>query len=1042
MNNRNGNKIWAVCLILLMLMSTFVMIANAAETEPNNGMPTADQIVPATPMTGDVNSTAGDPIDFWNITLTGGATAANRLRLDVTITKIFQAAGTGWINVTQPTDNGYNFAVAKFTIFDNGVYHFDMNATATGSYFVEILGGDFDYSIVPAALVSGANANFDDNENFSTADALTPTGSNGFTDCHDYVDIYKFTTVASDIVMINFTGAAIGNVASISGFYFLDNATKLAPTWGAAATKTDASTFYNVSFTGHAGTFFIVLNAPTWAMPASGTYAWTAKISTPAANKIPALSAKAITPSTIKNTQDNNVLFSINAVDSDGTVKNVTVACSALWTGEWYMTKGTGNAWSVTKKILMANISATELGNQSVTFKAIDNDVEYNTTTMNLTVIQGNLAPTSDYNVTTPYAISVAEDSGNYLKNLTDLVDDEDAANLTFEVGTGATFSDVYNGVNISVEIQGTWMNVTLEDDGYGVERFTVNATDGEFYILFNVTFTITSVNDKPIWGHIEKVVPAGTDVSIVWGENTTLDVDEDTVYNFTLVATDVDGDALTYDSNISSKDNFAVDENGNVTFTPSQADIGTGVAYALWYVEFDVYDASSTLTPANKTTVVFNISNVNDVPEKAVIAYAITDADAKQAGNNNLTVKFTITAPADEDGDNNFTYKFYWNNGTTADTTETHNEATFVIEHTYAAAGLYIVKVVVDDQNGGTNTSYSVEINVSAPNLKPVPEQWIMGWKTADKTGDAAVEITFGVCTVTVKTEKDKPAAGKTTTTTTYAFSGTCGTDVTVIYLYVATQKNTDEYTYYAFTDLNAPTEKVEITPESGAWSWSSTYTFAYDTPAPTTGGGTPSTDVYTTWYSAVGWTADGTFNWAEKKVAAPISGDDDTDDDSSPVMMYGIIGGVVLLVIIIVVVIIVIMMMKKKKAAAQTPPAPAPGTEGQPAPGAGPVGPEAQAPVMCQCGNQIPVGSLNCPVCGAPAPAPAPAAAPQVDQYGQPTQQQQPPMDQQPQMQQAPPQGYPQQQQAPPQGYPPQQQQAQPGYPQQQQPGYPPQQ
>lgn len=1038
MKNRNGNKIWAFCLVLVLLMAAFAMIATA-ETEPNNGKGTAaNQMVTAVPCAGAVDATLGtpDPYDYWNITLTGGAAAHSKLKLDVTVTGW---AGPGWINITFPDDQNYNFLMGKFQIQADMAFVAFMNATVTGNCYM-IIGGPaakFTYSITPTVTSDPANTDFDNNDTFATAYVLpkpTATANNALILEKDFVDIVKFTTTASEIVNITITTADVGEF----NYYLFDNAyAAVAFSW-----YTDnAATKAYINTTGHAGTFYLAICCPMKTLAVGGTYTLTSNIAAPPVNKIPALSAKSITPSTIKNTQDNNVLFSINAVDSDGTVANVTVACAALWTGEWYMTKGTGTTWTTTKKILIANM--TSVGNKSVTFKAIDNDVEYNTTTMNLTVIQGNLKPTSDYNLTTPYAISVAEDSGNYLKNLTDLVDDEDAANLTFEVGSGTTFSGIYNGVNISVEIVDTWMNVTLEDDGYGVETFTVNASDAEFSIEFNVTFTITSANDKPVWDLIEKVIPAGTDQDIVWGVNTTLAVNEDTTYNFTLVATDVDGDALTYDSDITGKDNFKVDANGNVTFTPSQADVGTGVDYALWNVTFEVYDASSTLTPANTTKVVFNISNVNDVPEKAGITYAITDADAKQTGNNNLTVKFTIAAPDDEDGDTNFTYKFYWNNGTTADTTETHDAATFTIEHTYAAAGFYIVKVIVDDQNGGTNTSYTPAINVSAPNLKPVPEQWIMGWKTADKTGDDAVEITFDVCTVTVKTEKDKPAAGKTTSTTTYTFSGTCGTDVTVIYLYVATQKNTDEYTYYAFTDLNAPTEKVEITPESGAWSWSSTYAFEYDTPAPTTGG-TPSTDVYTAWYSAVGWTEEGTFNWAEKKVAAaPIGDDDDTDDDTSPMLMYGIIAGVVLLVIIIVVVIIVIMMMKKKKAAAaQAPPAPAPGTEGQPAPGAGPVGPEAQAPAMCQCGNQIPAGSPNCPVCGAPAPAPAPAAAPQVDQYGQPIQQQ-PPMDQQqPPAQQAPPQGYPPQQQAPPQGYPPQQQGQQQGYPQQQQPGYPPQQ
>jgi hypothetical protein len=435
---------------------------------------------------------------------------------------------------------------------------------------------------------------------------------------------------------------------------------------------------------------------------------------------------------------------------------------------------------------------------------------------------------------------------------------------------------------------------------------------------------------------------------------------------------------------------------------------------------------------------VIFNVSNVNDVPEMAGLSAAITDADiATPLVKENLTAVFTVTAPADEDGDNNFTYKFYWNNGTTADqTVGPLTNATFTVAHAFAATGNYTVKLVVEDGNGGKNTTYLV-VSIIKPVDKPKQEWWPLGWGTDDKTGDSAVAITFTTCTMTIKVEKDKPTAGKSTMTTTYSFSGTCGSEVTKIFIYQASQKNADAYIYYPFADPEDVLQKLEITPSGGTWSYAYTDTFEHTTTDITVDDDDATTDTYTIWFAAVGWTEDGKYNWAEKQVAAGTTGDDDDDDDDN-MMMYAIIGGAVLLVIIIVVVIIiVIMMMKKKKAAAeQAPPAPAPGTEGQPAPGAGPAGPEAQAPVMCQCGNQIPVGSPNCPVCGAPAPAPAPAAAPQVDQYGQPIQQQ-PPMDQQPQTQQAPPQGYPPQQQMPPQGQP-----QQPGYPPQQQPGYPPQQ
>ena len=182
-------------------------------------------------------------------------------------------------------------------------------------------------------------------------------------------------------------------------------------------------------------------------------------------NAQPVVTAPSVNPSSIPDNADASITLSCTATDSDGTVGFVNATCSLWGSNVWALTKGTGDSWSGTFTILKANLTST--GAKTVTFTAEDNASGTGTNTTDITVTIGNTVPTSDYDLDTPFAVKVDEDSGNYIHDLTDLIEDDDMGNVSFQIGPWDSFGTSFTHDNFSVALENdTWINVTLTENG------------------------------------------------------------------------------------------------------------------------------------------------------------------------------------------------------------------------------------------------------------------------------------------------------------------------------------------------------------------------------------------------------------------------------------------------------------------------------------------------------------------------------------------------------------------------------------------------
>jgi hypothetical protein len=203
---------------------------------------------------------------------------------------------------------------------------------------------------------------------------------------------------------------------------------------------------------------------------------------------------------------------------------------------------------------------------------------------------------TSDSNIATvTMTVSAEDDEPNTLDVAT--TTDEDVAvavNLSAEEYDGDSYSfaiitDVSNG---TTSLNGSTVTYTPNQDFNGEDTFTFEATDdtGRTINVATATITVNPVNDAPIANDITNQVT---------NENRMMQLD------ITLDATDVDGDALTY--NIISTNNGSVTINDNIaTYVPNQDWNGEDTF---------TYVASDGIYSSNTATVTITVNSVNDPP-------------------------------------------------------------------------------------------------------------------------------------------------------------------------------------------------------------------------------------------------------------------------------------------------------------------------------------------------------------------------------------------------------------------------------------------
>ena len=230
---------------------------------------------------------------------------------------------------------------------------------------------------------------------------------------------------------------------------------------------------------------------------------------------------------------------------------------------------------------------------------------------------------TSDSNIATvTMTVSAEDDEPNTLDVATST--DEDVAvavNLSAEEYDGDSYSfaiitDVSNG---TTSLNGSTVTYTPNQDWNGTDTFTFEATDDRTARtnVATATITVNPVNDAPVANDITNQV---TD------ENRMMQLD------ITLDATDVDGDALTY--NITSTNNGSVTINDNIaTYVPTQDWNGEDTF---------TYVANDGALDSNSATVTITINSVNDAPVISSSSFELdedsTTADGIEIGHSFVT--------------------------------------------------------------------------------------------------------------------------------------------------------------------------------------------------------------------------------------------------------------------------------------------------------------------------------------------------------------------------------------------------------------------
>ncbi len=296
-------------------------------------------------------------------------------------------------------------------------------------------------------------------------------------------------------------------------------------------------------------------------------------------------------------------------------------------------------------------------GPDSFTYKATDGLLESNVATVSITVNAVNHAP-------------VAADSSHSTDEDTTL---NASVSATDEDGDTLTYSEVGPHLpGLTLNADGTFTYVPPADF-HGTKTFQFTANDGHVDSnVATVTITVNSVNDAPV----------ALDAS--------RSTDEDTTLNSAVLATDADGDTLTFSEVGPHLPGLTLNADGTFTYVPPADFHGTKT------FQFKANDGH---VDSNVATVTITVNSVNDAPvahdatrttpEDTTLSSSVpaaTDVDgdtltyALVAGLPGLTFNadgtFTYTPPANFNGTKTFTYEA--NDGTVDS-----NVATITIEVT-----------------------------------------------------------------------------------------------------------------------------------------------------------------------------------------------------------------------------------------------------------------------------------------------------------------------------------------------------------------------
>jgi len=408
--------------------------------------------------------------------------------------------------------------------------------------------------------------------------------------------------------------------------------------------------------------------------------------------------------SNLTSTEDVLTIRVLNATDTDE-YHNLTFSSNVSWflssiTDDYNYTQDHANAtinftptdirvgnWSI-------NISVTDTGNTS------GGDVKSDWQVINFIIYNVNDTPALD-----PISNQQAYVGGSFSFDINAEDDDllvPDASifdeNLTF------SYTDVSGDLSLNI-VKGTvsgnstpatvYYSPTSGQIGNHTINITVTDISGNMASrIFNIT---VEDNNPPNWTT----------------QDLSFDLTEDTAFsmNLTDYVTDIDGDDINFSASYSSFTSFSMnDDTGLISFTPTDADVGTHI------VTFNATDGKGVYSLKNITFVVNytleapildNISDQNATEDQQFILYInATDGD--------------LAIP-----DNVYDENLTWSDNTSlfniSELSVNGNVSTAIINFTPTKddVGVYYINITVTDANGSTDSQVFM-LNISEVNDPP----------------------------------------------------------------------------------------------------------------------------------------------------------------------------------------------------------------------------------------------------------------------------------------------------------------------------------
>jgi aspartyl/asparaginyl beta-hydroxylase (cupin superfamily) len=348
--------------------------------------------------------------------------------------------------------------------------------------------------------------------------------------------------------------------------------------------------------------------------------------------------------------------FTLSATDADG--NTLTYSASNLPSGATFTPSTRTFSWTPTYD---------QAGSYTAVLFTVSDGTATDSESITITVNNMNRAPVLA-------AIGNKSVNEGATLNFTLSATDADGNTLTYSASnlpSGATFTPSTRTF--------TWTPTYDQAGSYTAVLFTVS--DGTATDSGSITITVNNVNRAPILAAI--------------GNKS---VNEGATLNFTLSATDADGNTLTYSaSNLPSGATFTPSTR-TFTWTPTYSQAGSYTA-----VLFTVSDGTAT----DSESITITVNNVNRAPILAAIG--------NKSVNEGATLNFTLSA-TDADG-NTLTYSA---SNLPSGATFTPSTRTFSWTPTYDQAGSYTA-VLFTVSDGTATDSGSITITVNNVNRAPI---------------------------------------------------------------------------------------------------------------------------------------------------------------------------------------------------------------------------------------------------------------------------------------------------------------------------------